>query len=260
LPGKRLAKRCGVSHSQIYIARKRNVGPDNARKIARGMANILGLSERERLELAAEIMGHPGDVVRAWCGDPTEAARLLGAPMHTAREIVSEERAITHKSATRALEKLREMGAPDLVVESVERRLMPLPERPRGVITHKLHGPELAEQRKRTKEGLRCGKPKTYEALQRSGFAPKDIRRRSGAGRETLRKALYERCGRDAATSISEVLGDALGPSDEEREAGVRMGEQKIHDAKQAKKQVEGVQHKLQKDLKKGQKNLPGDQ
>jgi hypothetical protein len=26
LPGKRLAERCGVSHSQIYMARNRNVG------------------------------------------------------------------------------------------------------------------------------------------------------------------------------------------------------------------------------------------
>ena len=49
LPGQRLARRCGVSHSQIYMARKRNVGADNARKISRGMASILGLSERERL-------------------------------------------------------------------------------------------------------------------------------------------------------------------------------------------------------------------
>ena len=35
---------------------------------------------------------------------------------------------------------------------------------------------------------------------------------------------------------------------------GVRQGMHNIHKAKQAKKQVEGVQHKLQKDLKqKGQ-------
>ncbi len=34
---------------------------------------------------------------------------------------------------------------------------------------------------------------------------------------------------------------------------GVRSGMEKVDDAKQAKKQVEGVQHKLQKDLKKGQ-------
>jgi len=219
LPGKRLARRWGVSHSQIYMARKRNVGSDNARKIARGVANILGLSERERLELAAEIMGHPGDVVRAYLGSQADAVRILEVPEHTASELVSEEKSITHQSGTRALTRLRQMGAPDPVIESVDRRLMPPPERPRGIITHKLHGPEMAEQRKRTKEGLRYGKPKTYEALQRSGFAPKDIRRRTGVGRETVRKALYKRCGRHVAESVSEVLGDALGLSDEEREA-----------------------------------------
>ena len=34
---------------------------------------------------------------------------------------------------------------------------------------------------------------------------------------------------------------------------GVRMGMEKVDDAKQAKKQAEDVQHKLKKDLKKGQ-------
>ena len=61
------------------MARTRNVGADNARKIARGMANILGLSDRELLELLAEIMGHPGNIVRGWLGNPTRAARLPGA-------------------------------------------------------------------------------------------------------------------------------------------------------------------------------------
>jgi len=36
MPGARLARRCGVSHSQIYMARTRNVGADNAEKISRG--------------------------------------------------------------------------------------------------------------------------------------------------------------------------------------------------------------------------------
>jgi hypothetical protein len=80
LPGKRLAERCKVSHSQIYMARKRNVGPDNARKIASGMASILGLSEREGLELAAGIMGHPGDLVRVHLGSQPEAKSILGVP------------------------------------------------------------------------------------------------------------------------------------------------------------------------------------
>jgi hypothetical protein len=119
----------------------------------------------------------------------------------------------------RAITRLREVGAPEFAVESIDRRLRPSPERPRGIITHGLHGPEMVEQRKKTKEGLRYGKSKTYEALRRSGFAPKDMRRRAGVGRQTVRKALYERCGRRAVESISRVLGGALGLFDEEREA-----------------------------------------
>jgi hypothetical protein len=57
LPGKQLAKRCDVSHSQTYMARKRNVGANNAEKISRRVALILGLSEQEKLELKAENHG-----------------------------------------------------------------------------------------------------------------------------------------------------------------------------------------------------------
>jgi hypothetical protein len=37
---------------------------------------------------------------------------------------------------------------------------------------------------------------------------------------------------------------------------GVRMGMEKIEDAKQAKKQVEKQRNQLEKELRKGQKNL----
>ena len=42
------------------MARTRNVGLDNAEKITRRMARMLGLSESEPLELKAEIMDYPG--------------------------------------------------------------------------------------------------------------------------------------------------------------------------------------------------------
>jgi hypothetical protein len=45
LPGKVLVRKRGGSHSQIYMSRDRNAGSDNAHKIARGVANILGLSD-----------------------------------------------------------------------------------------------------------------------------------------------------------------------------------------------------------------------
>ena len=39
---------------------------------------------------------------------------------------------------------------------------------------------------------------------------------------------------------------------------GVRMGMEKIDDAKQAKKQAEKQRHELEKKLQQGQKNLEG--
>jgi hypothetical protein len=123
LPGKQLAKRCGVAYSQIYMARTHNVGADNAQKISRTIALILGLSERDRLELKAEIMGRPGEFVRAWFGNPTTAAHLLDVHRRVAAEIVDEEKSIAHRSGLWALEKLRKIGAPEIVIESVEMRL-----------------------------------------------------------------------------------------------------------------------------------------
>jgi hypothetical protein len=124
LPGKQLAKRCGVAYSQIYMARTHNVGADNAQKISRTIALILGLSERDRLELKAEIMGRPGEFVRAWFGNPTTAAHLLDVHhRRVAAEIVDEEKSIAHRSGLWALEKLRKIGAPEIVIESVAMRL-----------------------------------------------------------------------------------------------------------------------------------------
>jgi hypothetical protein len=57
----------------------RAVGLDDAHEIAGGVARILGLPDREGLEPAAEIAGHPGNVVRGRPGNPTRSARLPGA-------------------------------------------------------------------------------------------------------------------------------------------------------------------------------------
>lgn len=220
LPGKRLAERCGISHSQLYMARKRNVGADNAEKISRGMASILGLSEEDRLSLKAEIMGHPGDLVRAYLGDARKAARLLDVPEVTASEILDEGKSVAHHNGTRALNRLRELGAPDRVVESVDRRLVPPPTRPRGLITHTLHGSEMIEQRKRTRDSLRLGKPKVHEAVQRSGLKIGEIHARAGVGKETIRRALYGRLGgRRSARAIAAVLQETAGLSDAETRA-----------------------------------------
>lgn len=143
LPGARLARRCGVSHSQIYMARKRNVGADNAEKISRRVASILGLSQRERLELKAEIMGHPGELVRAYFGTPKDAARLLDVPKTVASEILDQRKAITHKSGKRALVKLREISAPAFVVECRALAYVHLEKLLGGPIHH--DGPEPSE-------------------------------------------------------------------------------------------------------------------
>src|SRR5215218_2990600 len=92
LSGKRLAKKCGVSHSQIYMARTRNVGADNAEKIAHGIALMLSFSENERLELKAEIMGYPGDLVRAYFGSSKSAMKLLDVPEPTDLELINVEK------------------------------------------------------------------------------------------------------------------------------------------------------------------------
>ena len=217
LPGKRLAKRCGVSHSQIYMARNRNVGSDNAEKISRGVASILRLSEMDRLELKAEIMGHPGNLLRAQLGNDAEVSRLLDIPWETAREILDPEKTITHKSGVRTLKKLRELEAPGFVVESIDRRLMPPPEPRRGLITHNLHGPEFSARLRSTRRKLATTKPLTYEAIQASGLTKKEIHKRAGVGKEAMRRALYKRCGKRSAEAISSVLANAAGLSEGER-------------------------------------------
>ena len=152
--------------------------------------------------------------MRAWFGDPEKAARLLGIPRAVAEEVLDEEKSVTHGSGTRALEGLREMNAPSFVVGSVERRLMPPPEPRRGLITHDLHGSEMIEQRKRTREGLRLGKPKVHGAIQRSGLKIGEIHARAGVGKETLRRALYgQNVSSRSARAIAEVLGEGLPPS-----------------------------------------------
>jgi len=116
-----LAKRCGVAYSQIYMARTHNVGADNAQKISRTIALILGLSE-----IAWNSRLRKGGVpafARAWFGNPTTAAHLLDVHRRVAAEIVDEEKSIAHRSGLWALEKLRKIGAPEIVIESVEMRL-----------------------------------------------------------------------------------------------------------------------------------------
>lgn len=129
------------------------------------------------------------------------------------------KRLATHRSGSRALKKLRELGAPDFVIESVYRRLLPPPESRRGVIAHDLHGPELSARLRNARRKLAATKPLTQDAIQASGLTKKKIYERAGIGKETMRQALYRRCGKRSAEAISCVLANAVGLSRENKEA-----------------------------------------
>jgi hypothetical protein len=217
LPGQRLAKRCGVSHSQIYMARRRNVGADNAEKISRGMANILSLSAEERLRLKAEIMGHPNNLVRAWLGDSKDAAKKLGEEDPIGVLVVNPEKTLAHRSGLRVVKKLEEMSAPREVIEDVRARVRPEVKRPPGRVTNTQRGLEARNKRAAALFNLRLFKPKTAEALERSGLSRKEVYERAEVGRETLRQALYEAAASRSAQKIARVLVEELGLSEEER-------------------------------------------
>jgi hypothetical protein len=218
MPGARLARRCGVSHSQIYMARTRNVGSDNAEKISRGIANILGLSADERLRLKAEIMGHPDNLVRAYLGEGLEAAEKLSEELPIAWAIVNPEKTLAHRAGLRVVKRLEEMDAPEVVIEAVRKKVRP-PHRPPGRVTNTQKGLEARNRRAESLFLFRLFKPGTAEALERCGLQKQEIRSRVGVGKEQFRKALYERCGRKTADRIAHVLGEELGLSENEREA-----------------------------------------
>jgi hypothetical protein len=208
----------------MYMARKRNVGADNAEKISRGMASILGLSEEERLRLKAEIMGHPGELVRSYLGDARKAASLLGIKEQVAAEVLDEGRPVTRRSGLWALKRLREIGAPGYVVGSVERRLAPPPEPRRGLVTYTERGPARAEKKRAARKGLEHNRPRTHAAIRDGGLKIAEVYTRAGVGKETLRKALYgDGVGRRSARAIAAVLWEAAGLS--EAEAGAVEGE-----------------------------------
>lgn len=228
LPGKRLARLCGVSHSQIYMARARNVGPDNAEKISGGVGRILGLSEDNRLRLKAEIMGHPENLVRAYLGDGVDAAEKLGEALSIGQAVVSDENTLSHRSGNRVLRRLKEMRVPPVVIEAVRARVRPRPSPP-GRITNTQSGLEARNRRAEALFYFRLFKPKTAEAFQKSGLSKKDLYTRAGVSRETLRKAMYERVGFYSAREIAHALKDVVGLS----ESDLKIVEEELRTAPQ---------------------------
>jgi hypothetical protein len=91
LSRKELANRRGVRYYRVYVARTQSVRLNNAEKISRGMAHNLDLSEQERLEPKAGIIGHHGDRVLAYFGFNRRVMKLLGVSGPTALELVDLE-------------------------------------------------------------------------------------------------------------------------------------------------------------------------
>jgi len=207
LTGKALARRAEVSHSQVYMARFRHVGARNAAKIARAVSNVLGLSFYEELELKAEIMGFPGNMLRAYLGNGLEAAEALCEEEHVCHALIAGE-PLSEKAGARVVEKLEARGAPEGVIASVRSTIRPKPSPP-GRITYTLTGEAVREQRYRARERLEISKPHTHNAILSSGLSRKEIYERANVGRETLRAALYDSCEEKSASSISEVLAEA---------------------------------------------------
>jgi len=84
------------------------------------------------------------------------------------------------------------------------------------VIIHRLHDPEMAERRRRTRKGLRSGKPKVREVLRKSGLSMKELRERAGLGKGPVRGVI---CGRDASDRTARAIVEAIGPGLSEAEA-----------------------------------------
>lgn len=212
-----LSRRAGVGYSQVYMARTRHVGADNASKIARAVGRLLSLSYFEELELKAEIMGDPGNIAHAYLGNGKEIAERLGEE-HSIGMALVRGKPLSNKAGQRVVQKLEQMNAPPDVLDAV-RGTIKDPPSPPGRTTYTLRGRELREQRDRSWERLEAAKPHTHQGLTRSGLSRKDLYQRAGIGKETLRQALYESCGAKAAVSISEVLADTASLSRAEREA-----------------------------------------
>jgi len=212
-----LAREAGVSRSRIYAALepRGSLGHHNARKIAAYVARRLKLSEREELELRAELLGTPENLVRAYLGTRMQTADLLGIDPDNAGRILEPGGRIYHGAGTRAIEKLEEMGTPEYVTESVRERTLP----PAGHRAGRGRFPEAEARQSRRgprKATLEETKPRLAAALEKSGMGLAELRQRTGLGRETIRHALYGRGGGKTAEVIALALGEELGLSEEE--------------------------------------------
>jgi DNA-binding phage protein len=212
-----LAREAGVSRSRIYAALEPNaaLGHHNARKIAAYIARRLKLSEREELELRAELLGTPENLVRAYLGTRMQTADTLGIDPDNASRVLEPEGRIYRGAGLRAVEKLEKMGAPEYVTESVRKRTL----LPAGHRAGRGRFPEVEARQSRSgprKATLEETKPRLAAALEKSGMGLAELRERTGLGRETIRHALYGQGGGKSAEAIALVLGQRLGLTEEQ--------------------------------------------
>lgn len=216
LSSKELAKRLGLSsHSQLYMARTQHVAHKNAELISSGIARMLNLSAGERLELKAEIMGHPKNILRVYFGYAGAAAKTLEISPANAKALLSTDRTISPRTGTHVLKRLEQIGAPEEVMQIAREKMRPEAPRPPGKRTHNLTSDFLSRRHREAPRELNRKKPRTAAAIERSGLSRKELYQRAGIGRETLRMALYRKTKRATAEKIASVLAE----SDEERSA-----------------------------------------
>lgn len=216
LSGYALAKLAGLDDAHVHRARKKNLQAPNAGKLAGVLAEKLGLSDEDRLLLKAEIMGRPGNVVRAHFGDIEAVKREFGVTVFVALEILDPGEQINGNNAQRIQARLAKGGIPACVAEDVRSRIGPPPA---GKVTRSESGPAVSEQWALTLDAFERGKPRTAEAIRRSGLKRVELRERAGIAKETLRKALYAKAGPVTARKVASVLAEAAGFSEDEREA-----------------------------------------
>jgi hypothetical protein len=121
-----VARQAGVSRSRIYAALElQALGHENARKIASYVARRLDLSEREELELRADLLGTPENLVRAYLGSRMKTADLFSIDPENAGRILEPEGRIYYGAGLRAVESLEELGAPEYIISSVRERTLP---------------------------------------------------------------------------------------------------------------------------------------
>lgn len=217
ISGKELATRAGVSHSQVHEARTSSVGPDNAERIASYIARRLALLEEEKLELKAEIMGDPSNLVRAYLGSGLDAARLFGVSSNTGAALVEAGGIVRKRTADIAAETLEGMGAPAKVIEEVRAKGKTLHGR-EGHITNTQRGREATDRRGRSMALFSLHKPTTAAAIKDSGLSRREIYEQARISREALRLALHDRCSRATAEAIAAVLAGELALSDLQKE------------------------------------------